>query len=489
MSDQDRTPYVDALLAFAQSDPGRFNVPGHQGGIGADEALHLLVGQTGLTDDIPALIEGIDVGDANPFQEAQQLAAEAWGARRTWFLVNGASQGNQVMCLAVAHRSPDIVVQRNVHSSVIDGMIMAGLKPTFAAPEVDPELGIAHCLTPHALAEALDRCPNAGAAVVVSPTYFGAAADVAALAQVAHDRGVPLVADEAWGAHLHFHPDLPRDALDSGADLVISSTHKIVGSLTQSAMLHLGFGDRFEAEIIDRCVSMTESTSPNSLLCGSLDAARRQAAIHGERMLGETIEMLHDARAELRDLRGIDVLDHSMLENESVIGWDPLRLTIDVRGTGSSGYRIARLARQMANVNFELASDTVTVAVFGLGTGTATRSRRLIDGLLTALEEFEIKPPEQKPEFALPPPWGETAMSPRDAFLAPQDTVPFRQAEGRISAEPLATYPPGIPNVLPGEILTRETLDFIVDSIDHGGYVRGAADRDLTTLRVVARPS
>jgi len=203
-------------------------------------------------------------------------------------------------------------------------------------------------------------------------------------------------------------------------------------------------------------------------------------------MLGETIEVLHLARAELRDLKGIDVLDHSLLENESVIGWDPLRLTIDVRGTGTSGYRIAQLARRMANVNFELASDTVAVAVFGLGTGTATRSRRLIDGLVTALEELELKPPQTKPEFALPPPWGEPAMSPREAFLAPQDTVPLPQARGRISAEPLATYPPGIPNVLPGEVLTEETLDFILESIDHGGYVRGAADRNLSTLRVVA---
>lgn len=486
MRDQDQTPYVDALLKFAQSDPGRFNVPGHQGGIGADEALHLLAGQTALTDDIPALIEGIDVGELNPFQQAQQLAAEAWGAGRTWFLVNGASQGNQAMCLAVAHRGQQIVIQRNVHSSVIDGMIMAGLKPTFAAPEVDPDLGVAHCLTPEALADALDRCPDASAAVVVSPTYFGAAADVAALARVAHDRGIPLVVDEAWGAHLHFHPDLPRDALDSGADLAISSTHKIVGSLTQSAMLHLGRDSLFEAEIIDRCVSMTESTSPNSLLCGSLDAARRQAAIHGERMLGETIEVLRETREELRAIDGIDVLDHSLLENESVIAWDPLRLTVDVRGTGSTGYNIARLAREMANVNLELASDTVAVAVFGMGTGTRARARRLVDGLLTAIERLESRLPEKKAEFALPPPWGETAMTPRDAFLARQDVVAFHDAESRISAEPLATYPPGIPNVLPGEILTRETLDFIADSISHGGYVRGAADHGLATLRVVS---
>ena len=483
MLDQTRTPYVDALIEFARSEPGRFNVPGHQGGVGADRSLFELVGQIGLNNDIPALIEGIDVGEPNPFQEAQHLAAEAWGAERTWFLLNGASQGNQAMCMALGHMGSHLVVQRNVHSSVTDGMIMAGLNPTFAAPEIDPELGIAHCLTPETLAEALDRCPDATAAIVVSPTYFGASADVAALVEVAHSRGVPLVADESWGAHLHFHPDLPQSALDAGADLVISSTHKIVGSLTQSAMIHLG-SDRFEAEIIDRCVSMTESTSPNSLLCGSLDAARRQAAVYGKELLTETIAALAEARSEIRSIDGLDVLDESLLEQRSVIGWDPLRVTIDARGTGTTGYRIASLCRELANINLELTSDTVAVAVFGIGTGNPARVLRLVDGIIAAVDHIGAEPPATKPVFALPPPWGDPAMTPRQAFLGPQEAVPFAQAEGRIAAEPLATYPPGIPNVLPGERLTRETLDFITDSILHGAYVRGAADRELTTLRV-----
>ncbi|HEV2727766.1 MAG TPA: aminotransferase class V-fold PLP-dependent enzyme, partial [Solirubrobacterales bacterium] len=242
---QDSTPYVDALLAYAELDPGRFQVPGHKGGTGADPAMVELIGETGLRNDIPSVTEGVDIGpEPTPFQQAQQLAAEAWGAGRTWFLINGASQGNHATMMALAHMGNRVVVQRNVHSSVIDGLVLSGMRPTFVAPELDPELGIAHGLTPDSLAAALDETPGAVAALVVSPTYFGACADVAALAEVAHSRGVPLVVDEAWGAHLHFHPELPPDALASGADLVTSSTHKIVGSLTQAAMLHLGRGGR-----------------------------------------------------------------------------------------------------------------------------------------------------------------------------------------------------------------------------------------------------
>lgn len=483
--DQNSTPYIDALLAFSQSDPGRFNVPGHQGGLGADDAMRMLVGNSGLLNDVPALIEGIDIGDPNPFQQAQQLAADAWGAKRSWFLMNGASQGNRTMCLAVAHMGDEIVIQRNVHSSVIDGMITTGLKPTFAAPEMDPDLGMAHCLTPAMLADALDRTPNAAAAVVVSPTYFGACADVAGLAEVAHARDVPLVVDEAWGAHLHFHPDLPDAAIESGADLVISSTHKIVGSLTQSAMIHLAT-DRFDEQIVDRCVSMTESTSPDALLCGSLDGARHQAAVHGEALLGETLEVLAAAREEIRQIDRLDVLDDHLLAAESVVGLDPLRLCFDVRQIGAPGYRVAALARDLANVHVELASSTAVVGVFGMGTATPARTRRLIHGIETAIEAIDREPAGSKPKFLPPPPWGEPAMLPRDAFLGRQEVVPFDEAEGRIGVEPLAAYPPGIPNVLPGERLTRETLDFIRDSIAQGGYVRGATDRELHTLRVIA---
>lgn len=482
---QDSTPYVDALLAYAKLDPGRFQVPGHKGGIGADPAMAELVGAVGLRNDIPSVTEGVDVGpEPTPFQQAQELAAEAWGAGRTWFLINGASQGNHATMLALAHMGSRVVVQRNVHSSVIDGLVLSGMRPTFVAPELDPELGIAHGLTPRSLATALDETPEAVAALVVSPTYFGACADVAALAEVAHSRGVPLVVDEAWGAHLHFHPDLPTAALEAGADLVTSSTHKIVGSLTQAAMLHVGRGGRIDDAIVDRCVSLVETTSPSGLLSGSLDAARRQISVHGEELLGEALVALARTRERIREIPGLDVLDERMVGRPGVAGWDPLRLGIDVRGTGSSAQRLWKAAFHNAEIDLELYSGNVVVAIFGVGEPPEEAGERLVDGLRKAVAELEETPGAPDEKLAPAPPWGELVLTPREAFLGPQEVVPFDAAAGRIAAEGLAAYPPGIPNVLPGERLTAETLDFIGESVAHGGYVRGSSDRELKTLRV-----
>jgi arginine decarboxylase len=482
---QDSTPYVDALLAYAKLDPGRFQVPGHKGGLGADPAMVELVGETGLRNDIPSVTEGVDVGaEPTPFQQAQQLAAEAWGAARTWFLINGASQGNHATMMALAHGGDRVVVQRNVHSSVIDGLVLSGMRPTFVAPELDPELGIAHGLTTDSLAAGLDETPEAVAALVVSPTYFGACADVAALAEVAHSRGVPLVVDEAWGAHLHFHPDLPTAALESGADLVTSSTHKIVGSLTQAAMLHVGRGGRIDDAVVDRCVSLVETTSPSGLLSGSLDAARRQVSVHGEEMLGEALGALAGIREAIRQIPGLDVLDERMVGRPGVAGWDPMRLGIDVRDTGSSAQRLWKAAFHVSEIDLELYSGNVVVAIFGVGEPTEAAGGRLVAGLRTAVAELVETPGAPDEKLAPAPPWGELVLTPREAFLGPQEVTPFEAAAGRIAAEGLAAYPPGIPNVLPGERLTTETLDFIRESLAHGGYVRGGSDRELKTLRV-----
>jgi arginine decarboxylase len=485
-AEQETAPYLDALRGYADRDAGRFHVPGHKGGPGADPGLIEAIGERALAMDIPALIEGIDAGaDPTPYAQAQALAAEAWGARRTWFVTGGASQCNHVACMALAHLGRDVVVQRNCHSSTIDGLVLSGLRPTFMAPELDEELRIAHTVTPEALDAALAATPTAVAAMVVSPTYFGAVADVEGQAEVAHTHGVPLIVDEAWGAHLAFSDELPAHALALGADLVVSSTHKVVGSLTQSAMLHLGRDSRLEDSLIDRCVTLLESTSPSSLLAGSLDAARRHAVTEGASLLAETLAALRETREAIRAIDGLDVLDERLAGRPGVHGWDPLRLAIDVRGTGLTGYDLDPALRRIDDIHLELFGENVIVALFGMGERAAPRGERLVAALRAALEELGREPDRDQEPFAPPPPWGELVMRPRDAFLGPQEVVAADDAVGRVAAESLAAYPPGVPNVLPGERLTAPSLDYIRRALDHGGSLRGASDRKLRTIRVV----
>jgi lysine decarboxylase len=488
---QREAPYLEALAEYAHRSPARLHVPGHKGGPGADPELVEALGERAFEMDVPSLTWGIDIGpEPTAFQRAQTLAAKAWGARRAWFLINGASQGNLVAGLTLAHAGKRIVVQRNAHSSTIDALILSGMRPTFVAPELDPELQIAHCITPATLEAALDEVPDAAGATVVSPTYFGAVADVRGLADVAHARGVPLVVDEAWGAHMAFHEKLPAHALSRGADLVVSSTHKIVGSLTQSAMLHLGVESegRLDENVVDRAVTLVESTSPSSLLTASLDAQRRYAAWHGHELLDETLHAMEATRDAVRKIPGLDVLDERFVGRPGVFDYDPLRLAIDVRGLEITGYELATLLRTRADVNLELAGENVIVGVFGMGERAAEMGRRLVAALRDAVDSLGARDGGGRGtggDFAPPPPWGELVMGPREAFFAPQEVVPVEQAVGRIATESLAAYPPGIPNVLPGEVLTAETLDYIRQTLELGGSLRGASDRRLRTLRVV----
>ena len=478
--------YLEALQAYAERRPGRFHVPGHKGGVGTDAGLLEALGEDTLSLDVPMIIHGIDVGTSpTPLEEAQAMAADAWGSKRTWFLTNGATQGNQATCLALSQLGDEVVVQRNAHASTIDGLVLAGLRPIFVGPELNPDLGIAHCVTPQSLELALADSPGAVAAMVVSPTYFGAVADVRGLAEVAHVWGVPLIVDEAWGPHFAFHPALPEDALTAGADLVLSGTHKLMGSLTQSAMLHLGHTaeGRLEESTIDRALTLVRSTSPNSLLLASLDTARRHAVVAGPAALDESISAVAATRAAVAQIPGLDVLDERLLRHPGVYDYDPVRLAIDVRGTGATGYEVADAARLNSDIHLELVAASMLVALFGISEPAVEHGSRLVEGLSRAVETVAHKGRRGR-RVASPPEWGPLVITPREAFFGPQERVPLEAAVGRVTAESLAAYPPGIPNALPGERLTEATLTYLRSTLDQGGTVRGLSDPTLETIWV-----
>jgi arginine decarboxylase len=482
---QPTAPYLEAVTAYGFRGSSRFHVPGHKGGAGTDPGLRAALGERALLLDVPQDIEGIDVGPSpTPYERAEQLAAEAYGAARAWFLTNGATQGNHALCLALAPPGTRIVLQRNSHASMIDGLVLSGGLATFVAPEYDAELGIAHGVTPEALARALERAPDARAAFLVSPTYYGMAADIADLAQVAHAAGVALVVDCAWGAHFGFHPALPACPLALGADAMLASTHKIVGSLTQSAMLLVADSELIDAHAVARAVRLVRSTSPSSLLMASLDAARRQLAVHGEALLERTLAASMRAREALAALPGCAIVGAGHVGRPGIAGWDPLRIVVDVRGTGASGYEVAAELRACYDTYVELATHATVVLVLGAGEPVGALQRLAHDFAETVrrIARHGGPAPVVASPLALE---HETAVSPREAFLGASEAVAVDEAVGRISCEAIAGYPPGVPSLLPGERIDAGVVAYLRELVGAGARLHGAADPTLATIRVL----
>src|SRR3954463_15566137 len=475
--EQPSAPYLDAVVAYGFRGPGRFHVPGHKGGEGADPGLRQAIGDNALLIDIPQDIHGIDLGpEPTPYQQAEQLAADAHGAARTWFLTNGATQGNHALALALAPLGSRVVVQRNSHASLVDGLVLSGGLPAFVAPEYDDELGMAHGVKAESLSAVLERHPDAAAAFVVSPTYYGMAADVAGCAEVAHAAGVPLVVDQAWGPHFGFHPDLPPGALSQGADAALTSTHKIVGSLTQSAMLHVAPTGRIDPARVARTVRLSRSTSPSALLMSSLDAARRQLAVHGEALLHDTLAASRRVRELLARTPDGAGVGEGLGGPPGVAGWDPLRLVLDVRQTGLSGYAVAEALRDAYDVQPELATHATLVFILGMGQPVPD-----LDRLAGDVDETVKRVTRPGTGQALVRSTAsllhETVVSPREAFLGASERVPVDDAVDRVSAESIAGYPPGIPALLPGERITAEVVDYLRELVAAGARLHGASDR------------
>lgn len=506
--DQREAPYADALAEKAGRDVLDLMVPGHgQNGEGSSHDLAEYLGERALRMDVPMLVSGIDVGPDSPFERATRLAADAWSARRTWFLCNGASQANRMSLLALASAGfgDTVIAQRSAHSSFMDGLLLADLRPHFILPSVDEDRGINHGLTPGAVDAALREALAAGERVagvyVISPSYFGAVADIAGISETAHRHGVPLIVDGAWGAHFGFHSALPESPTRLGADLVVSSTHKLGGSLSQSAMLHLGdgpFAERLEP-LLDRAYALTQSTSASALLLGSLDIARRSLAL-GTEEIGVGIGQVEACRERLRADGRFGIVSDGFGAFEDIIAHDPLRISVDISATGLTGLQVRDRLYDEFEVLVELA--TVRAIVAFVGPGKTPDLGRFADALFALADRADdaiqihranaspnVVPNANSADEAAPfpplPAPGALAMRPREAYFGAHEAVQASEAVGRISADSLAAYPPGIPNLMPGEVITAETIAFLqAVAASPYGYVRGALDAEVSRLRV-----
>ena len=480
---QSQTPIIDALQDWVTKTHAPFYTPGHKRGIGINPLLKNLWGADVFGWDLPEL-PGLDNlhAPSGIIASAQALAAEVFGAQQTWFLVNGSTAGVIAAILATCGEGDKIILPRNIHSSAIAGIIHAGAVPIFITPEYDRELDIAHSITPESVKFALEQHPDAKAVMVVYPTYYGACGDLAAIAEIVHSYDLPLLVDEAHGSHFGFHADLPPAALSVGADLTVQSTHKLLGALTQSSMLHVN-SSRIDRDRISRSLRLLQSTSPSYLLLASLDAARQQMALDGEELMSQTIELAKIARAKISQIEGLSVFELDTA-TPGCKYLDPTRLTVTVTGLNLTGFAADEILTARLGIVAELPSMRHLTFIISLGNTSAD-----IDRLVRAFVELATNHPQDKclelRSIELPRILTEMAITPRKADRSRHLSVSIDDAVGKISAESICPYPPGIPVLISGEIITIEAVDYLRQILDLEGEIVGCSDPDLETIEIV----
>ncbi len=508
-TEQTRAPLVEALQSYLGQGRISFHTPGHKGGgwpgstPESRRCLERIVGERATRLDQTEL-PGLGnlhrgVGPDDPIWQAQKLLAAAYGADRSFFLVNGSTVGLQALVMATCRPGDKLVISRNVHSSVIGGLILSGAFPVYLESYLDElpggrdeslhrlgEKGVGTGLnpqkasrgyrvmrstppapTPEMVKKALKAHPEAKGVFITSPTYQGLVPRVAEIARVAHGHGVPLLVDEAWGAHLPFHPALPRPALALGADACVQSAHKTLPALTQGSWLHLK-GERIDPGAVEAALSLLQTTSPSYLLMVGLDLARQQVVTGGRRYLARLLSLLGPAREKVKAMEGLELLEEEQARARGYADLDPTRLWVDTGGLRCNGVKAAGFLREEFNLEVEFADPTgflvlITMAddqvsVSSLVSALAALAARFRGHGQTGEGLLPGSPVESGLSYIFACLRPEIVLTPREAFMGTTEVVPLQRAVGRVAAEVVAPYPPGVPLLCPGERITREVV-------------------------------
>ena len=484
MLDQTKTPLLDTLKTLANRPHAAFYAPGHKRGNGINLLLQNVLGSQVFKADLPELPELDNLfAPEGVIDEAQQLAAEAFGAEQTRFLVNGSTGGIIAAILATCGTGDKIILPRNVHQSVISGLILSGAIPVFLQPEYNADWDLTYCITPEAVETALKQHSDIKAVLIVYPTYQGVCGNIEQIAKITHDYNIPLLVDEAHGPHFHFHSDFPTAALTARADLVVQSTHKVLGAMTQASLLHIQ-GNRIDRNRLNQALQMIQSSSPSYLLLASLDAARQQMATQGQQLMNHTLKLADQARKLLEKIPGISVLNLPENKQDSFWDLDPTRLSVNVSNLGLTGYQADEILHQQLGVTAELPNLKHLTFIISLG-NTEADIEQLVNGFTQLSEMRSHEFQAINPEFPVPPVFSSgVEFSPREAFEAASQRRSVNDCIGCISAEMVCPYPPGIPILMPGEQISADAINYLQKVLSVGATITGCSDPTLETLKI-----
>jgi len=489
IDEQLKTPLFDAMVNLAEGRKVSFHTPGHKSGKGISTRFRKFVGPKIFSIDLTTLDEVDSLHKPKGvIKEAQELAAKAYGADRSYFLVNGTTGGNHAMILATCDPGDKVLVARNAHKSVLAALILSGAQPIFFPSQLTEHLRITMNVTFEETRQAIDNHPEAKVIYLTSPNYYGICADLEKIIPYAHEKSLTVLVDEAHGPHLKFHPSLPISALEAGADLCVQSTHKIIGGMTQASMLHARAA-RVNLTMLSNVLRFIQTTSPSYILMASLDLARMQMATEGEKLLDKAIKLAEEARNRINKIPGLFCFGKEMVKDTlfaKMADLDVTKLTIAVSDLGLTGFQVSQILNNKYNIQVEMADPFHVLVIVSIG-DRKDDLFRLVEALREISNDYFREGSKNLFQDVGFPVFGnKTAMTPREAFFADTQYVELENSVEDISAEIVTVYPPGVPVLVPGEVISKEAVDYLQKMLKLGATVDGL-DETNTLIGIVKR--
>lgn len=479
IDNQKSAPVYEALESVRRQRIVPFDVPGHKRGRGNPELVKLL-GEQCVGIDVNSM-KALDnlCHPVSVIYQAEKLAADAFGAAHAFFMVGGTTSSVQSMILTACKTGDKIILPRNVHKSVINALVLCGAEPVYVNPDVDSHIGIALGMKLDQLEKAILENPDAAAVFVNNPTYYGICSDLRSIVRLAHEHNMLVLADEAHGTHLYFHEDLPVSAMDAGADMAAVSMHKSGGSLTQSSILLIN--NSINPRYCEQIINLTQTTSASYLLLSSLDISRRNLALRGRESFEKVVSMAEYARDEINSIGGFYAYGKDLVNGSSIYDYDVTKLSVYTRDIGLTGIEVYDLLRDEYDIQIEFGDIGNILAYISIG-DRIQHIERLVGALEDIKRLYSRKVSHlHNAEYIAPI----VAATPQKAFYSEKESFPIRETANRICGEFVMCYPPGIPILAPGEMVTAEIVDYMLYAKEKGCSIQGPEDCELNYLNVL----